>query len=69
MGTNAAGTGGQVGVGKRLNDRIYLGVKQGTTPNSSQVTIDVDITRNIRVQGATGADGSAEVGIGAQWDY
>lgn len=69
VGTNAAGTGGQVGVGKRLNDRIYLGVKQGTTPNSSQVTIDVDITRNIRVQGATGADGSAEVGIGAQWDY
>ena len=69
VGTNAAGTGGQVGVGKRLNDRIYLGVKQGTTPNSSQVTIDVDITRNIRVQGATGADGSTEVGIGAQWDY
>jgi translocation and assembly module TamB len=69
VGTNAAGTGGQVGVGKRLNDRIYLGMKQGTTPNSSQVTIDVDITRNIRVQGATGADGSAEVGIGAQWDY
>jgi len=69
VGTDATGKGGQVGIGKRLNDRIYLGVRQGATPNSSQVTIDVDITRNLRLQGATGADGSAEVGIGAQWDY
>ncbi len=59
----------QVGVGRRLNDNIYLGVRQGTTPGSSRVTVDVDVTRNIRLQGATGADGSAEVGIGAQWDY
>lgn len=61
--------GGEVGMGKRLNDRIYLGVKQGAQPNSSKVTIDLDITRNIRAQGATGADGSTEVGIGAEWDY
>ncbi|WP_119389748.1 translocation/assembly module TamB domain-containing protein [Taklimakanibacter lacteus] len=61
--------GGEVGLGKRINDRVYLGVKQGTEPNSSKVTIDVDITKNIRAQGATGADGSAEVGIGAEWDY
>lgn len=69
VGMNSAGTGGQVGVGRRINDRIYMGVKQGTTPNSSQVTVDVDVTRNIRLQGATGADGSTSVGIGAQWDY
>lgn len=69
VGTNAAGTGGQVGIGKRINDKMYLGVKQGTTPNSSQVTVDIDITKNIRLQGATSADGAAEVGIGAQWDY
>ncbi|MDI4664937.1 translocation/assembly module TamB domain-containing protein [Xanthobacter autotrophicus] len=69
VGTNAAGTGGQVGIGRRLNDRMYMGVRQGITPGSGQVTVDVDITKNIRLQGATGADGSAEVGIGAQWDY
>lgn len=69
VGANEAGTGGQVGMGKRINDRIYMGVRQGTTPNSSQVTVDVDITRNIRLQGATGADGSTSVGVGAQWDY
>ena len=69
IGTDATGRGGQVGIGRRLNDNIYLGVRQGTTPGSSRVTVDVDVTRNIRLQGATGADGSAEVGIGAQWDY
>lgn len=69
LGTDAAGTGGQVGLGRRLNDNIYLGVRQGTSAGSSRVTVDVDVTRNIRLQGATGADGAAEVGIGAQWDY
>jgi translocation and assembly module TamB len=69
IGTDAAGTGGQLGIGKRLNDKVYIGVQQGTSPDSSKVTVDVDLTRNIRVQGAAGADGSNEVGIGAQWDY
>ncbi|QFR34998.1 hypothetical protein GBB76_02585 [Ancylobacter sp. TS-1] len=69
IGANAEGTGGQIGVGRRINDNIYLGVRQGTTAGSSRVTVDVDVTKNIRLQGATGADGSAEVGIGAQWDY
>jgi len=69
VGTNSAGTGGQVGLGRRINERIYMGVQQGTTPNSSQVTVDVDVTKNIRLQGATGANGNTSVGIGAQWDY
>ncbi|MFG1479403.1 translocation/assembly module TamB domain-containing protein [Xanthobacter sp. V4C-4] len=69
VGANSAGTGAQVGMGRRINDRIYMGVRQGTTPNSSAVTVDVDITKNIRLQGATGADGNTSVGIGAQWDY
>jgi translocation and assembly module TamB len=69
IGTDASGKGGQVGIGKRLNDKVYIGVQQGTSPDSSKVTVDVDLTRNIRIQGAAGADGSNEVGIGAQWDY
>ncbi|RTL98005.1 hypothetical protein EJV44_08415 [Ancylobacter aquaticus] len=69
LGTDAEGTGGQVGIGRRLNDNIYLGVRQGTSAGSSRVTVDVDVTKNIRLQGATGANGAAEVGIGAQWDY
>jgi translocation and assembly module TamB len=56
-------------VGKRLNDRVYLGVRQGTSPGSSKATIDIDVTKNIRIRGATGADGSTEAGVGVQWDY
>ncbi|QIB32414.1 translocation/assembly module TamB domain-containing protein [Ancylobacter pratisalsi] len=69
LGTDSSGTGGQVGIGRRLNDNIYLGVRQGTSSASSRVTVDIDVTRNIKLQGATGSNGSAEVGIGAQWDY
>lgn len=58
-----------VGVGKRINDNIYLGVKQGATPDSSRVTVDIDITDHIKVQGEAGADGSSAVGIGMEWDY
>ncbi|MBN9000118.1 MAG: translocation/assembly module TamB domain-containing protein, partial [Rhizobiales bacterium] len=60
---------GQIGIGKRLNDRVYVGARQGPTANSGKVTVDVDVTRNIRLQGAAGADGSGELGLGAQWDY
>ncbi|MGI6247012.1 MAG: translocation/assembly module TamB domain-containing protein [Pseudochelatococcus sp.] len=58
-----------VGIGKRINDNIYLGVKQGATPASSRLTVDVDITDHIKLQGEAGADGSSAVGIGMEWDY
>ncbi|AMN42457.1 translocation/assembly module TamB domain-containing protein [Rhodoplanes sp. Z2-YC6860] len=69
VGMDKAGTGGQVGVGKRLNDRVYLGVRQGSSPGSSKATIDIDVVKNIHIQGATGADGGTETGVNAQWDY
>lgn len=69
IGANAEGNGGEVGFGRRINDKVYLGVRQGTTAGSSRATIDVDVTKNIRIQGGAGADGSGEVGVGAQWDY
>lgn len=68
IGTGENGSGGQVGIGKRLNDNVYLGVSQGTAANSGQVSVDVDLTKHIKVQGKAGAAGG-EVGIGAEWDY
>ena len=58
-----------VGIGKRIDDNIYLGVKQGATPGSSRVTVDIDVTDRIKLQGEAGADGSSAVGIGMEWDY
>lgn len=58
-----------VGIGKRINDNIYLGVRQGATPGSSRITVDVDVGRGVKVQGEAGADGSSAVGVGVEWDY
>ncbi|MGV6873731.1 translocation/assembly module TamB domain-containing protein [Pseudochelatococcus sp. B33] len=68
VGTDDAGNV-DVGVGKRINDNIYLGVKQGASAASSRVTVDVNITDHIKLQGEAGADGSSAVGIGMEWDY
>lgn len=58
-----------VGIGKRINDNIYLGLKQGIGEESSSVTVDVNITDHIKLQGEAGADGSSAVGVGMEWDY
>ncbi|WP_029059658.1 translocation/assembly module TamB domain-containing protein [Stappia stellulata] len=60
-------TGGDGGpslaVGKYLNDNIYLGVKQGSGADSSRVTVDIDITKSLKLRGEVGADGESKAGI------
>ncbi|MCT8973506.1 translocation/assembly module TamB domain-containing protein [Microbaculum marinisediminis] len=58
-----------VGIGRYINDNIYLGVTQGATANSSRVTVDIDVTDRIRARGEVGADGSSSVGVNVEWDY
>lgn len=60
---------GNVGIGKRLSDRVYIGARQGLGAGVGKVTVDVDLTRNIRLQGAVGGSGEGQLGVGAQWDY
>ncbi|GLK55384.1 translocation and assembly module TamB [Methylopila capsulata] len=63
------GGGPAVGVGRYISDNIYLGVRQGTSPDSSRVTVDIDVTKNVKVQGETGASGDASAGVAVEWDY
>ncbi|SDU02192.1 translocation/assembly module TamB domain-containing protein [Stappia sp. ES.058] len=60
-------TGGEGGpslaVGKYLSDNIYLGVKQGSGADSSRVTVDIDITKSLKLRGEVGADGESKAGI------
>jgi translocation and assembly module TamB len=58
-----------VGVGKYLNENIYLGVKQGTVSGSSRVTIDLDITKSLKARGEVGADGKSKTGIYFEKEY
>lgn len=61
---DAGGAGGpSVSVGKYLNENIYLGVKQGTESNSSRVTVDIDVTKSLKLRGEMGADGESKAGI------
>lgn len=66
--TDAQGNVG-LGIGKRINDNVYLGFKQGSGQTPNKVTLDIDITNKIKVQGEAGDDGSTAVGIGMEWDY
>ena len=58
------GTGGpSLAVGKYLSDNIYLGVKQGASGDSSRVTVDIDVTKSLKLRGEVGADGESKAGI------
>jgi len=57
-----------VRAGRYIDDNIYLGVEAGAS-GQSRVTIDLDITDNLRARGATGTDGDSSLGIFYEMDY
>lgn len=64
------GSGGVgVGASRAINDRISIGVRAGTRPTDKAVSADVDITRNLRIQGEVNAKGGTSVGIGFEREY
>ncbi|KQK32293.1 hypothetical protein ARD30_00490 [Bosea thiooxidans] len=64
------GAGGPtVGASRYISDNVSIGVKVGTKPEDSGVSVGVDVTKRLKLQAETGADGSAAVGIGAEWEY
>lgn len=67
----AAGANGGVAVGasRYINDRISVGVRAGANPQDTAATINMDITKRLRLQGEVGATGNTSVGVGAEWEY
>ncbi|WP_210202341.1 translocation/assembly module TamB domain-containing protein [Bosea psychrotolerans] len=64
------GAGGPtVGASRYIGNNVTIGVKAGAKPEDSGVSIGIDVTRRLKVQAETGADGSAAVGVGAEWEY
>ncbi|KFC69577.1 Hypothetical protein precursor [Bosea sp. LC85] len=64
------GAGGPtVGVSRYIGDNVSIGIKAGAKPEDSGVSIGIDVTKRLRIQAETGADGSAAVGVGAEWEY
>jgi translocation and assembly module TamB len=56
-------------VGKYVTDGVYVGVKQGITPESSSVSVEVEITPNISVDSNVRQNGASETGVKFKLDY
>ena len=68
VGTSASG-GPTVAAQRAINDRLSVGVKSGARPEDNGVTLDLDVTKHLRLQGGLDAKGGSTVGAGAQWEY
>ncbi|MCU4181961.1 translocation/assembly module TamB domain-containing protein [Bosea sp. BH3] len=64
------GQGGPtIGASRYISDNVSVGVKVGAKPEESGVSVGIDVTKRLKLQAETGADGSAAVGVGAEWEY
>jgi translocation and assembly module TamB len=63
-------TGGTaVGVGRRINEKLRLGVEAGTDSASGRVVIDLDLTDTLKARGEAGQDGSGSIGLTYEREY
>jgi autotransporter translocation and assembly factor TamB len=60
---------GSAQAGKYLSDKVYLGVKAGTTAGSSTATVEIEVTPKIKVEGTVGSSEKSEIGIKWKRDY
>jgi translocation and assembly module TamB len=57
-----------VQAGTYLDDNIYLGVTAGAN-GQSRVTINLDVTSDLKITGAAGQDGNSSLGVFYERDY
>ncbi|MDB5535908.1 MAG: translocation/assembly module TamB [Devosia sp.] len=57
-----------VQAGTYIQDNVYLGVQAGAN-GQSKVTINLDVTKDLKVQGAAGQDGNSSLGVFYESDY
>jgi translocation and assembly module TamB len=68
--SSASGNGSPLlGIGRAINDRISVGVTTGARPRDNGVSVDLDVTRHIRLQAGVDASGGSSAGVGAEWEY
>jgi translocation and assembly module TamB len=65
----SANGGTTVGVAKRINDNIRVGVEAGTTGSEGRVVIDLDLTKNLKARGEAGQDGAGKIGLTYEHEY
>ena len=63
------GEGTALGIGRYLNDRTYLNIEKALSGGSGKVTVDMDLTDNLKARGEIGADGESRAGVFFERDY
>ena len=58
-----------VSAGRYVGSRVFVGVDQGSSDDSTQATVEVEVTPNISVESGVGADNSGRLGVKWKWDY
>ena len=58
-----------VAAGRYVTENVYVGVQQGTSTDSSRVTIDLDITKNLKARAGYSAEGELSLGIFYEKEY
>jgi translocation and assembly module TamB len=58
-----------VSAGRYVGSRVFVGVDQGSSGDSTQATVEVEVTPNISVESGVGADNSGRLGVKWKWDY
>jgi translocation and assembly module TamB len=61
--------GAELTAGQFVSEGVFVGVEQSLGSNESNVTVEVDITDNIKLEADVGAQGRTGVGIGWEFDY
>ncbi|AEV37096.1 protein containing DUF490 [Pseudovibrio sp. FO-BEG1] len=59
----------ELAVGGYINERIYLGVTQEPTTGDNAATVDIDVTKFLKLRGEASSDGDAKAGFYYEREY
>ncbi len=55
--------------GRYVTENVYVGVEQGTSTQSSRVTVDLDVTKNVKARAGVSAEGDSSLGLFFEKEY